>query len=241
MCAQMLREGIDKYEFRPHYIDCAVNIPYGDTITTYAPSTNAGADDHRRTVTEFFDSGRRLDDGSAEAGGTFKYRSPTGARGTSRQNQAQRKINVMFTGERSELNIFTLVEKMASDEIDVTYDDFDYYGAFFVKAVTVYFGMHHITKQDIKHSAPTTARGISEAIDRLEVGPVARLCTTFEGHSGAPQHSRLYERQEVIVKSARYKTVYLILPCNACPNTCADRRCGCPCSDTSGEYTMVAN
>jgi len=198
----MLREGIDKYEFRPNYIDCAVNVPYGDTITTYAPSCSTGADDHRRTVTEFYDSGRRLDDGFGEAGGTFKYRSPTGARGTAQQNQAEKKRNAMFTGERSELNIVTLVEKLASGEIDCTYEDIDYYFAFFVKADTVYFGMHHLTKQDVKHSSPTTALGISEAIDRLESGPVARLCTTFEEHSGAPQHSRLYERQEVIAVRA---------------------------------------
>ena len=159
---QALRDGIDHFDFRPHYIDFGHMSPYADAAAFYCPAPRAPGDS-RLFVSELFDSGRVTEDGSS-AGGTFVYNSPYGKA----RDKARRRSKWV---QRDEVDELTLLEAIQSRSISPTFDDAKYYLNHHVSHLSIYISATHHVKQSMPHGLPSTSAGMSECLNKMEQGP----------------------------------------------------------------------
>lgn len=163
--------------------------PYGDAVALYN-SLRRAPGDSRLFVSEFFDSGRVMGDGST-AGGTFVYNTPYGK---ARDKARSRSKWV----QRDEVNELTLLQAIQSRSISPTLDDAKYYLNHHVSHLSMYISATHHVKQSMPHGLPSTSAGMSETLNKMEHGPVEVLEHLFASHQcDAPESALLFERQEV--------------------------------------------
>lgn len=165
--------------------------PYGDAVALYnSLALRRAPGDSRLFVSEFFDSGRVMGDGST-AGGTFVYNTPYGK---ARDKARSRSKWV----QRDEVNELTLLEAIQSRSISPTLDDAKYYLNHHVSHLSMYISATHHVKQSMPHGLPSTSAGMSETLNKMEHGPVEVLEHLFASHQcDAPESALLFERQEV--------------------------------------------